>query len=250
MVILKTSKEIDAMRKSNRIVGYVLSNLYRTIKPGITTNFLNEMAEDLCFQKGGTPGFKGYRGFPYSVCSSRNEEVVHGFPSNDPLEEGEILSIDFGVLYKGWYGDAAFTKSVGTVDDEKQKLIDSTEKCLYDGIAAAQPWNRLGDIGYAIQRRSEINGYCAIRNFVGHGIGRELHELPQVLNYGRPNEGLLLKPGTVIAIEPMLVTGSNEVETLSDNWTAVTKDRGLSAHWEHTIAITEKGPEILTKWEK
>lgn len=246
MIILKLNKEIDGIRNSCKIVSYILRELFKNIEPDVTTNFLNTMAEDLCLQKGGIPAFKGYRGFPYSICSSRNEEIVHGFPSDIPLQSGDILSIDFGVLYKGWYSDSAFTKAVGTVSKKSEKLIKITERCLYDGITAAQPGNRLGDIGYAIQSRAEAHGYSVIRDFVGHGIGKELHEEPQVLNYGSPNTGVKLKPGMVIAIEPMLTLGTGETHTLPDGWTTITKDHTLAAHWEHTIVILENGPEILT----
>jgi len=246
MIILKTLQEIDGIRKSCSIVSHVLKELYEAIEPGITTEFLNVMAEELCFEKGGTPGFNGYRGFPYSICSSRNEEIVHGFPSKVPLKSGDILSIDFGVLYKGWYGDSAFTKAVGDTSVKARKLIKITERCLYDGIAAAVPGNRLGDIGHAVQTRAEDHGYSVIRDFVGHGIGKELHEDPQVLNYGEKGKGIMLKSGMVIAIEPMVALGTNEIHILPDGWTAITKDHKLSAHWEHTIAILNDGPVILT----
>lgn len=247
MVILKTAKQIDGIRKSCQIVAYVLKELYSNIKPGVSTEFLNQMSEELCFERGGTPAFKGYRGFPYSICSSRNEEIVHGFPSPMPLLEGEILSIDFGVLYKGWYGDSAFTKAVGKASPEAEKLIDVTRASLYEGIKNAVPGNRLGDIGYAIQNTAKKAGFSVVKEFVGHGIGLELHEDPQVLNYGRPGEGLRLKPGMVIAIEPMVNQGTEKTHTMPDRWTTITQDHKLSAHWEHTIAILETGPEILTE---
>lgn len=247
MVLLKTTKQIDGIRKSCRIVAFVLKELYENIKPGVSTAFLNEMAEELCFEKGGTPAFKGYRGFPYSICSSRNEEIVHGFPSPMPLIEGEILSIDFGVLYKGWHGDSAFTKGVGKIPGPAEKLIQTTRESLYKGIKAAVPGNRLGDVGHAVQSTAESAGFSVVKEFVGHGIGRELHEEPQVLNYGRPGEGLLIKPGMVIAIEPMVNQGTEKTHTMPDKWTTITEDHKLSAHWEHTIAILETGPEILTE---
>lgn len=247
MVLLKTTKQIDGIRKSCRIVAFVLKELYENIKPGVSTAFLNEMAEELCFEKGGTPAFKGYRGFPYSICSSRNEEIVHGFPSPMPLIEGEILSIDFGVLYKGWHGDSAFTKGVGKISGPAEKLIQTTRESLYKGIKAAVPGNRLGDVGHAVQSTAESAGFSVVKEFVGHGIGRELHEEPQVLNYGRPGEGLLIKPGMVIAIEPMVNQGTEKTHTMPDKWTTITEDHKLSAHWEHTIAILETGPEILTE---
>lgn len=247
MVVLKTIEQIDGIKKSCQIVAYVLQELYDNIKPGVSTEFLNTMAEELCFEKGGVPAFKGYRGFPYSICSSRNEEIVHGFPSPMPLVEGEILSIDFGVLYKGWHGDSAFTKGVGEVQPEAEKLIRVTKESLYNGIKAAVPGNRLGDIGHAVQSTAESAGFSVVKEFVGHGIGRELHEDPQVLNYGRPGEGTMLKPGMVIAIEPMVNQGTEKTHTMPDKWTTITQDHKLSAHWEHTIAIFESGPEILTE---
>jgi methionyl aminopeptidase len=246
MIVLKTCKQIDSIRKSCNIVSYVLEELYKNIKPGITTKFLNDMAEELCLQKKGIPAFKGYKGFPFSLCTSKNEVVVHGFPDDVILKDGEILSIDFGVLYKGWYGDSAFTTCVGDVDDKDIDLIETTRLCLYEGIKAAIVGNRLGDIGYHIQNKAESNGYNVVKDFVGHGIGKNLHEEPQVLNYGSLHTGYELKSGMVIAIEPMLTVGSSDTEVLSDGWTTITKDRKLSAHWEHTIAITEEGPEILT----
>ena len=246
MILLKTCKQIDNIRKSCAIVAYVLNELHNNIKPGITTLSLNNIAEELCLQKKGIPAFKGYKGFPFSVCASRNEEIVHGFPNELLLKDGDILSIDFGVLYKGWYGDAAFTTCVGTTTTEAIELIETTRLCLYDGIKAAVVGNRLGDIGYAIQSRAENNNYNVVREFVGHGIGKNLHEDPQVLNYGSAGVGYALKAGMVIAIEPMLTVGSADTEVLSDGWTTITKDRKLSAHWEHTVVITENGPEILT----
>jgi methionyl aminopeptidase len=248
MVILKTTKEIDNIRKSCNTVALVLKTLYRKAEVGIKTIELNNIAEKICKNKKATPGFKGYKGFPYSICSSVNNEIVHGFPSNRKLKEGDILSIDFGVIYNKWYGDAAFTKVIGKGSYMSNKINNITNKCLYSGIEKALPGNRLGDVGYAIQSKAYENKFNVILNFVGHGIGKKLHEEPQVLNYGNKNEGLLLKPGMVIAIEPMLVEKSNKVETLSNDWTVVTKDGGISAHWEHTIAILESGPEILTKW--
>lgn len=246
MVILKTLEQIDSIRKSCRIVAYVLSNLKREIKPGVTTKYLNDLSEELCLEKGGTPAFKGYKGFPFSICSSLNHEIVHGFPNDNELIEGSIISIDFGVLFKGWYGDAAFTAGVGKISPPAEKIITITEQCLYTGIKNSIPGNRLGDIGYSIQKTAEDNGFNVVRDFVGHGIGLNLHEEPQVLNYGTKGEGLILKPGLVIAIEPMVVQGSYEAQTRNNNWTVITKDKKLSVHFEHTIVITNDGPEILT----
>ncbi len=246
MIILKTSTQVDAMRKSNKIVAYVLRELEKAIVPGVTTNYLNQMAEELCFQRGGTPGFKGYRGFPYSICSSRNDEVVHGFPSEVPLKDGEILSIDFGVLYRGWYGDSAFTKGVGKVSKKTRLLMRIGNECLEKGISAAGPYSNLGNISYAIQQHAEKHGYNVVKEFVGHGIGKNLHEEPQVPNYGEKYTGYILKPGTVIAIEPMISSGTAKTTTMKDGWTTRTEDGELAVHFEHTIAITEKGVEILT----
>ena len=247
MIILKTKEHIDGIRKSCQIVAHVLSNLKKEIKPGITTKYLNDMAEDLCFQKGAVPGFKGYRGFPYSICSSRNAEIVHGFPGDVPLQEGEILSIDFGALYKGWYGDSAFTAAVGKVDEDTQELLDIGRACLYEGIKAAVPYCKIGDISNAIQNYAEDRKFNVVREFVGHGIGKDLHEEPQVPNWGSPGSGYILKPGSVIAIEPMVSAGNCEIKIMPDNWTAVTVDGMPSVHFEHTIAITAGGTEILTK---
>jgi methionyl aminopeptidase len=247
MIILKTPSQINNIRRSCKIVAFVLDKLKKQTKPGITTKFLNDLAEDLCFQKGGIPAFKGYRGFPFSICSSRNEEIVHGFPSDKPLEEGDILSIDFGVIYKGWYGDSAFTVGVGKISQEAEDLLKTCEECLFKGIEAARLYNRIGDISYNIQKYAENRSYGVIREFVGHGVGRDLHEAPQVPNFGSQSSGYMLKAGTVIAIEPMITIGSHKPITLSDGWTTVTEDRKWSAHFEHTIAITENGTEILTK---
>jgi methionyl aminopeptidase len=247
MIILKTPSQIDGIRRSCEIVAYVLKELKNNIKPGVTTNYLNEMAEDLCLQKGGTPGFKGYRGFPYSICSSRNEEVVHGFPSNNKLVEGEILSIDFGVLYKGWYGDSAFTAPVGIVSKEIKKLLAVGEACLYEGIKVAKAYNRIGDVSHAVQTYAEKRSYNVVREFVGHGIGQDLHEEPQVPNFGPKGRGYMLKPGSVIAIEPMVSAGTCEILTMKDRWTVKTADGMPAVHFEHTVAITNNGTEILTK---
>lgn len=246
MITLKTLTQVDAMRKSNDIVAYVLRKIEKEITPGITTNYLNKMAEDLCFQRGGTPAFKGYRGFPYSICASINEEVVHGFPSETELKSGDIISIDFGTLYKGWYGDSAFTKGVGEVSEEATVLMKIGKECLEKGISEAKPYSSLGNISYAIQQHAEKNGYNVVRGFVGHGIGKNLHEEPQVPNYGEKNTGYILKPGAIIAIEPMISHGTAKTITMKDGWTTKTEDGELSVHFEHTIAITEKGTEVLT----
>lgn len=246
MIILKTSPQIDGIRKSCRIVAYVLKKIELAIKPGITTNFLNTMAEDLCYQKGAIPGFKGYRGFPFSICASKNNIIVHGFPDDIPLKNGDILSVDFGVLYKGWYGDSAFTKGVGKVTKKTQRLLDIGKECLYKGIEVAQSYCKVGDISYAIQQHAEHSGYNVVRDFVGHGIGKNLHEEPQIPNFGKQNTGVILKPGSVIAIEPMVNMGTYKTIVLEDGWTVVTQDSELSVHFEHTISITDGNVEILT----
>ncbi len=247
MLILKTLSQIEGIRKSCAITAYVLKELKTAIKAGITTNFLNTMAEDLCYQKGGVPAFKGYRGFPYSICASANNKIVHGFPDDVPLKNGDILSIDFGVLYKGWYGDSAFTKGIGKISGAAKKLITVGNECLYKAIEAINPNCKIGDVSFAIQNHAEKNGYNVVRNLVGHGIGKNLHEEPQIPNFGKPHTGLLLKYGSVIAIEPMILAGSYETIILPDEWTVVTKDSKLAVHFEHTIVINKDGVEILTK---
>ena len=247
MIIIKTSSQIDGIRKSCRIVAYVLKALKAAIKPGITTNFLDKMAEDLCVQKGGIPGFKGYKGFPYSICASKNEEVVHGFPNDIPLQEGDIISIDFGVVYKGWYGDSAFSAGVGKISTKAEHLLQTGRNCLNLGIKEAQAYGRIGNVSNAIQEYAEKQKYGVVREFVGHGIGKNLHEEPYVPNWGSKGVGYMLKPGMVIAIEPMITEGSQKVKQLSDGWTNVTVDGKLAVHFEHTVAILPDGPEILTK---
>lgn len=246
MIYIKTNSQINEIRKSCQIVAYILNKIEKEIKPGITTMYLNNLAEDLVRKKKALPAFKGYRGFPYSICSSRNEEIVHGFPSYEPLKDGDIISIDFGATLNGWYGDSAITRPVGTINEKAKDLIETTERCLYAGILRAIPGNRIGDISNRIEQVAKSKGYEVVREFVGHGIGRNLHEDPSVPNFGKPHEGYMLKVGMVIAIEPMLVESSNSAIVLSDGWTTVTGDGGLSAHFEHTIVITENGPEILT----
>ena len=248
MIFLKSPWEIEKMRRSNAIVAEVLARLREAIKPGITTLELDRLAEHLCRRKGAKPAFKGYRGYPFSLCVSVNEEVVHGFPSKKRvLKEGDIVSLDFGVLYDGYYGDAAITVPVGEISERAKRLLRVTEEALYKGIEQAVIGKRLGDISSAIQRYVEAHGYSVVRQFVGHGIGRALHEDPQVPNFGKPGRGIKLKEGMVLAIEPMVNEGTYEVEILADGWTAVTKDRKLSAHFEHTVAITKNGPEILSR---
>ncbi|MCD6320163.1 MAG: type I methionyl aminopeptidase [Candidatus Desulfofervidaceae bacterium] len=247
MIFLKAPWEIEKMRRSNAIVAEILAALREAIRPGMATLELNILAEKLCAKKGAKPAFKGYRGYPFSLCVSVNEAVVHGFPSERKLKEGDIVSLDFGVLLDGYYGDAAITVPVGKVSKRAERLLRVTEEALYKGIEQARAGHHLYDISAAIQRHAESHGYAVVRQFVGHGIGRALHEDPQVPNFGKPGRGIKLKAGMVLAIEPMVNEGTYEVEILADGWTAVTKDRKLSAHFEHTVAITENGPEILSK---
>ncbi len=248
MISLKSERELNLMRKAGAIVAQILDEMSDMTKPGITTGELDRFAEVRCKELKSIPAFKGYHGFPASVCISINDEVVHGIPSQKrALKEGDIVGLDFGVIYEGWFGDSARTLPVGKISAHAQKLINATRESLNKGIEQCWEGNRVFDIGHAVQNYVEGFGYSVVREFVGHGIGRALHEEPQVPNYGPKGKGLQLKVGMVLAIEPMVNAGSHEVRVLEDRWTAVTKDRSLSAHFEHTVAITSKGPEILTK---
>lgn len=248
MIILKSQREIEKIRKSCLIVAEVLDRLREHIQPGVTTWDLNVLSEELAIKREAVPAFKGYQGYPFSLCASVNEEVVHGMPSKKRrLKEGDIISIDFGVLVDGYYGDAATTVPVGKISEEAAYLCRITEESLYKGIQKALVGNRLSDISHAIQTHVEERGFSVVREFVGHGIGQHLHESPQIPNYGPPGKGVKLKAGMVLAIEPMINQGGAAVEVLSDQWTAVTVDRKLSAHFEHTIAVTQNGPDILSK---
>lgn len=247
MIICKSRDEIGKMREAGWLVAQVLSKMEDLVKPGVTTEELDQFAEELILKSGATPAFKGYRGFPKSICVEINECVVHGIPDSRRLKEGDILGIDVGVQLNGYYGDAAVTYPVGKVSAEARKLIAVTRQALLHAIEYCRVGNRLSDISHAIQSVAEGNGFLVVRNYVGHGIGREMHEDPQILNYGPPHRGPLLKEGMVFAIEPMVNAGTYEVEVLPDNWTVVTRDRSLSAHFEHTVAITDQGPLILTE---
>ena len=247
MIVIKSPAELDKMRAAGRIVAETLALLASRILPGVTTAELNRLAEKECNRHGCKPAFKGYGGFPYAICSSPNDQVVHGFPSNNPLQEGDILSIDFGVLYKGFYGDSAITVGVGKPDVETQRLVTATRESLERAIEKTVPNGRLSDISYAVQSWVEPLGFSVVREFVGHGIGRNLHEAPQIPNYGLPGQGPRLKPGMTLAIEPMINAGLPGVKILEDGWTAVTQDGRRSAHFEHTVAVTDNGPEILTR---
>lgn len=244
---LKSAAELVIMREAGRVVATVLGALRDAARPGVTTADLDALAAELTRKAGARPSFKGYRGYPASLCASINEEVVHGIPSKKrKLAAGDIIGLDFGVILDGYHGDAAMTVPVGNVGPDAEKLIEVTRRCLELAIEQAIPGNRLHDLGAAVQRHAERHGYSVVRDFVGHGIGRKLHEDPQVPNYGPAGEGIRLRAGMVLAIEPMVNLGSWEVDLLDDGWTAVAADGKLSAHFEHTVAITEAGPSILT----
>lgn len=248
MIILKSPEELKKMRKSCQIVAKVLEELKIYIKEGLTTKQIEQFIENLIIKMGGIPAFKGYRGYPASACISINDQVVHGIPSEKVfIKEGDLVSVDIGVLCENFYGDAAYTYSVGRISREAERLLKITEEALYKGISEAIHGKRIGDVSHAIQMHVENNGFSVVRAFVGHGIGRSLHEEPQIPNFGMKGIGPKLKKGMTLAIEPMVNAGTHEIKILSDGWTAVTKDGSLSAHFEHTIAITEGEPEILTK---
>ena len=246
MVVIKSPEEIKKIAKSNRLAAEIISIIKDEVRPGISTRYLNELAEKLTLERKALPAFKGYKGFPYSICTSVNEEVVHGLPTGDPLKIGDILSIDFGINYDGFFGDTAITVPVGQVSKTAERLTRITRDSLYEGISKAVPGGRLSDISNAIQKYVECEGFSVVRQFVGHGIGKELHEDPQIPNWGKPGLGLKLRPGMTLAIEPMVNEKGPGVKILGDGWTAITSDGGLSAHFEHTIAVTEKGPVILS----
>jgi methionyl aminopeptidase len=247
MIHLKSPQQMAIMRDANRIVAEILAALTARVAPGVTTMDLNDLSETLARKHGVQPAFRGYKGFPCALCASVNEEVVHGIPSRTRvLHEGDVISLDFGVVYRGFYGDAATTVPVGEVDEARHRLLRTAEEALYEGIAQAVAGNHLSAISHAIQSHVEPLGYSVVREFTGHGIGRSLHEEPQVPNFGRPGMGVQLRAGMVLAIEPMVNEGESAVEILQDGWTAVTRDRRLSVHFEHSVAITENGPEILS----
>lgn len=247
LIIKKSAREIEIMREGGRIVAEAFELLEEAVAPGVTTEKLNQIAEKYILKRRATPLFKGYRGFPKSICSSINEEVVHGIPDNRRLKEGDIVSIDLGVLYQGYCGDAAKTFPIGEISEEAAKLLEIAKKALNNGISQAYIGNKLSDISYTIQKTVEEAGYSVVREYVGHGIGKEMHEDPPVPNYGSPGQGPQLEEGFTLAIEPMVNIGGYEVETKEDGWTVVTRDRKLSAHFEHTVAITNDDSIILTK---
>ena len=247
MIILKSEREINYLRDAGKIVAETLAEIKRAVKPGVTTLELDHIAEKYIRGRGAIPAFKGYHGFPGSICASVNEEVVHGIPGPRKLKNGDNISIDVGAVINDYNGDAAITVPVGEVDAEIQKLLQVTEESLYKGIEKAVAGNRLSDISHAVESHCDKFGFGVVRDYVGHGIGRNMHEDPQVPNYGPPGRGPRLKSGMTLAIEPMVNLGTHEVKTLADDWTVVTRDGKRSAHFEHTIAITDGQPEILTK---
>jgi methionyl aminopeptidase len=248
MIILKTADEIEVMAKAAKLVAETLEALKREVRPGVTTEDLDRLAEDFIRSRGGVPAFKGYRSYPKTLCASVNDQVVHGIPSKRVLKEGDIIGLDLGAIVEGFYGDSAVTVPVGRIDPKSEELLRVTEEALYKGIEQAAVGNRLSDISHAVQRHVEAAGFSVVTEFVGHGIGRRLHEEPQVPNYGQPGQGPRLQVGMVLAIEPMVNVGGSEVRVLDDQWTAVTRDGSRSAHFEHTIAIQASGPpRILTE---
>jgi methionyl aminopeptidase len=252
MIFLKTAREIEIMRAANIIVAEVLAELRARARPGVTTSELDAIAAEMARRRGAVPAFKGYevagRVFPHSLCISVNQEVIHGIPSERRvLQDGDIVGLDFGVRYEGFYGDAAMTVAIGCVDDESERLLRATREALWAGIEHVRVGNRLGQVSAAIQQRAESDGFSVVREFVGHGIGKRLHEEPQVPNYGKPDRGVRLREGMVLAIEPMVNAGGPEVVITEDGWTAVTKDGSRSAHFEHSVAVTQNGPYVLSQ---
>ena len=246
MVTLKSAREIDAMRRSGKITSHVLTGLMKTARAGMSTAELDAVAERGIRERGGVPTFKGYNGFPGSICASVNDEVVHGIPGSRVLREGDLLSIDIGTTLDGFVSDSAATIAIGNISQEARRLLEVTRACLTIGIAQMQRGNHVGDIGAAVQAHAERQGYGVVRELVGHGVGRAMHEEPQVPNYGERGTGMELRPGLVLALEPMITQGGPKIRILSDGWTVVTSDGKLAAHFEHTIAVTEEGPKILT----
>lgn len=248
MIVLKTTEEIEVMTRASTLVAETLETLKRAVRPGVTTDELDRLAEEFIRSRGGVPAFKGYRNYPKTLCASVNDQVVHGIPSQRVLKEGDIVGLDLGAIVDGFYGDSAVTVPVGAVHPRASGLLRVTEEALYKGIDQAVVGNRLSDISHAIQRHAEAAGFAVVTDFVGHGIGRQLHEDPQIPNHGKPGQGPRLQVGMVLAIEPMVNVGQSGVRILEDRWTAVTQDGSLSAHFEHTIAIQPSGPpRILTR---
>jgi len=250
MIYYKTEEEIELVRKSSLLVAKTHAEIAGLIKPGITTLALDKIAEEFIRDNGGVPAFKGYAGFPNTLCMSPNDQVVHGIPNDNVLENSEILSVDCGVVMNGYYGDSAFTYEVGEVDAETKQLLKVTKESLYKGIEQAVAGNRIGDIGYAVQQYAESFGYGVVRELVGHGLGKNLHESPEVPNYGRRGRGVMLKEGLVIAIEPMINMGTRRITQHNDGWTITTNDNKPSAHFEHTIVVRKGKAEILSSFEE
>ena len=247
MIVLKTGRELSVMREACRISAGALQLVGKAIEPGITTAELDKIAEDYIRSKGAVPNFKNYQGYPATACISVNNEVIHGIPSKKRvIKQGDIVSVDLGALFNGYHGDNAATFACGDISEEAKRLMDATRESLYEGIKAAVAGGRIGDIGHAVQSYIEARGYSVVRKFVGHGIGTKLHEAPEVPNFGAPSRGIRLMPGMTLAIEPMVNAGGSEVEIMPDGWTVLTKDGSLSAHFEHTVAITSSGPQIMT----
>ncbi len=249
-VVLKNPDEINAIRKSSLLVGKALAEIAKIVEPGVTTLQLDRVADSFIRDHGAYPGFLGYHDFPNSICASVNQAVVHGLPNAQPLKEGDIVSIDIGVLWEGFWGDSAFTFAVGQISNDLQKLLDVTRMCLELGVEQAAIGKRIGDIGYAVQNYAETNGYGVVRELVGHGVGIQLHEAPEVPNYGRRGQGLVMTEGLVIAIEPMINLGTKNVRQLKDGWTIETQDGKPSAHFEHTVAVGKGGAEKLSSFEE
>ena len=247
MIPLKSDKDLELLRQSGKILARVMRRLGNFVDVGVATSEIDKLAEDLIRQDNALPAFKGYKGYPATICASVNEEVIHGIPGARKLEEGDIISLDLGVNYEGYFSDAAFTIGIGKISPQAKKLITVTKDALSEGIKQARPKNHLGDISYAIQNYVERNGFSVVRQFVGHGIGEDLHEEPEIPNFGLAHQGALLKSGMVFAIEPMVNMGTWETEILENGWTAVTRDRMPSAHFEHTVLITDDGAQILTQ---
>ncbi|MEO5570781.1 MAG: type I methionyl aminopeptidase [Bacteroidia bacterium] len=249
-VLYKTKEEIELIRISSLLVGSTLAEVAKHIKPGVTTAALDKIAEEFIASNGGVPAFKGYRGFPGSLCTSVNAEVVHGIPGNRELKEGDIISVDCGVMKNGWFGDSAYTFAVGEIDEAVIKLMRVTKECLYRAVEICKAGNRIGDVSWAVQDHSERNGFGVVRELVGHGVGKYLHEKPDVPNFGKRGSGMALQNGLVIAIEPMINMGNKNVKTLNDKWTVVTTDNLPSAHFEHTVAVNGINADVLSSFEK
>lgn len=247
MIVLKTGRELVTMREACRISAGALKVIGQAIEPGISTGELDRMAEKYIRSQGAVPNFKNYEGYPATACISINNQVIHGIPSDkQKIHNGDIVSVDLGAMFEGYHGDNAATFAVGDISDEAKRLIDTTRESLYEGIKMARAGNRIGDIGSAVQRYVELHGFSVVRDFVGHGVGTSLHEAPEVPNFGTPGRGIRLMPGMTLAIEPMVNVGKPDVKVLPDGWTVITRDGSLSAHFEHTIAITSDGPQIMT----